>query len=114
MLNETNRWLQFYAEWQAAIAIFSGTILQMLFLENPNKKIIATIAVSAVFVAVYVAYPALEYMGIDLGGKIATGVFALSAFLSIAFLTMLIAIFNTIVSMLPEAARAVINKYLGG
>jgi hypothetical protein len=106
MVNETNKALEFYAEWQATAAVIIGMLLQFALGDKRGMKIALVIALSAVFVALFIVPAIFEVLGISPFSKVAVSIYALSALLSAEIIALCI-------TVLPEAVRLRTKQYLG-
>lgn len=106
MINETNRALQFYSEWQAMVAVILGMILQFALGDRRGTKIAFIIGLSSVFVALFIVPAIIEIMGLNPTGKVAIALYALSAILSVELIA-------TLIKLLPEALRIRTKRFLG-
>lgn len=106
MINETNRALQFYSEWQAMVAVMLGMILQFALGDRRGTKIAFIIGLSSIFVALFIVPAIIEVVGLNPIGKVAIALYALSAIVSVEILAIMIRI-------LPEAMRIRTKRFLG-
>lgn len=106
MINETSKAMQFYAEWQAMVAVLFGMILQFALGDKRGTKIAFIIGLSSVFVALFIVPAVIEIAGLNPAGKVAIALYALSAILSVELMAVLI-------KLLPEAMRIRTKRFLG-
>jgi len=106
MINETSKAAQFYYEWQAMVAVLFGMILQFAMGDKRGAKIAITIALSSIFVALFIVPAIIEVIGLNPIGKIAVAMYALSAILSVEMLAVLI-------NVLPKALQIRTKRFLG-
>lgn len=106
MIQEASRVAQFYQEWQEMAAVIFGMILQFALGDKRGAKIAFVIAMSSIFVAMFIVPAIIEVAGLDPAGKVAIALYALSAIMSVELLAMFI-------KLLPEALRVRTKKFLG-
>lgn len=105
-MQEVGKVTQFYQEWQAMAAVIFGMILQFALGNKRGAKIAIIIALSSIFVALFIVPAIIEVTGINPAGKVSIALYALSAIMSVELLAMFI-------KLLPEALRIRTKKFLG-
>lgn len=104
--------VQLYHEFQTTFAVVFGMFVQFLFGDTKTLKVGWLITVSSVFMAVYIMPFVIELLNlipnlyIAPDSKIAIGMYALSALLSMELLAL-------IITILPSAIGIKIKKLLG-
>lgn len=106
MIHEASKAAQYYHEWQAMAAVIFGMILQFALGDKRGAKIAFIIAMSSIFVALFIVPAIIEVVGLNPAGKVAVALYALSAIMSVELLAMFI-------KLLPEALRVRTKRYLG-
>jgi hypothetical protein len=106
MLNETNKALLFYTEWQVTVAVILGTILQFALGDRRGTKIAITIGLSSIFVALFIVPVIIEVIGLSPTSKWTAAIYGLSAIISVEMLAILI-------QLLPQAVRLRTKQFLG-
>lgn len=105
MVNETNRMLHFFVEWQATLALFLGTIMQFIFLEKKSAKAAIALIVASSIVGMFIVPFILTIGRLPKGSEFANFLYACSAMISLPLLAMFI-------TMAPQAIRERAKKYL--
>lgn len=105
MMPEASNAARFYQEWQAMAAVIFGMILQFALGDKRGAKIAFIIAMSSIFVALFIVPAIIEVVGLNPAGKVAIALYALSAIMSVELLAMFI-------KLLPEALRVRTKRFL--
>ncbi len=104
--------VQFYYEFQTLFAVIFGMFVQFIFGDKRTLKVGWLIAVSSIFVAMYIMPIVIETVNtlpkinIASDSKVAIGMYALSSLLSMEILAV-------IITILPNAIGSKIKKILG-
>ncbi len=106
MINETNRTLQFFIEWQAILALILGTLMQFIFLEKKSAKAAIALIIASSIVGMFIIPFILTIGGLPKGSEFANFLYASSSMISLPVL----AIFIT---MAPQAIRERAKKFMG-
>lgn len=105
MINETNRTLQFFVEWQATLALILGTLMQFILLEKKSAKAAITLIIASSIVGMFIVPFILTIGGLPKGSEFANMMYASSAMISLPIL----AIFIT---MAPQAIREKAKRFM--
>lgn len=106
MIEQGRTALQFYTDWQQAVAVILGMILQFAMGGKKGLKMFLTIAVSSVFIALFIVPAGLELINIDQSSKLANAAYALSALISVEILALMM-------NVMPRAASLRLKSFLG-
>ncbi len=93
-------------ESQIMTAIIFGMFMQFFLVSNKTWRVAAFIGASGMFVASYVVYPAIEFVGIEESSRLAVSIYALSSLLSMEILAIILTFF-------PLAVKDRLTKILG-
>ena len=105
MLNGTEI-IKYYNDIQGMVAVLFGMFLQFFLGDRRGFKVVVTIAVSSIFVALFIVPAIIEVIGIGKSSKVAIAMYALSAIMSVEILAILI-------TVLPKAFAAKLVSFLG-
>lgn len=105
MIEQSRTALQFYYDWQQAVAVILGMILQFAIGDKRGAKMVLVITLSSVFIALFIVPAGLESMNIDQSSKMANAAYALSALISVEIIALFI-------KVLPRAASAKLKRFL--
>lgn len=106
MIHGADKVVQFYNEIQTTFAVLMGMALQFALGDHRGFKIAITIALSSVFVALFIVPAIVELMEINPAGKVAIAMYALSAIMSVEMLAI-------IIKVMPKALRIRTKRFLG-
>lgn len=104
--------MQFYQEVQALFAIIFGMTVQFIFGDKKTFRMFVLIAVSSIFVAMYIVPSLIDLLTlltkhtIEHDSKFAITLYALSSLLSMEILAF-------IMKIMPKATRVRLAKFLG-
>lgn len=105
MLGDTTP-VQFSNEIKITSGVVFGLILQYFLGDKRGFRVLVTIAASSIFVALFIVPAAIEIFNINPSSKFAIAMYALSAFVSVEILVLLI-------KYLPKAISDRITRALG-
>ena len=106
MIHSTDEAIKLYNDIQIIVAVILGMFLQFFLGDRRGFKIAMLVALSSVFVALFIIPAIIEVAGIDPSSKVAIALYALSAIMSIELLGVLI-------KFLPKALRSKAKEFLG-
>ena len=107
MLNEVMiKAAHWYHDTQVAVAVLLGAIVQVAIGKNKNTRLILSVALSSVFIALYVVAPVVEYFEMDSNSIYAIALYALSSLLSLE-------IIGILQSALPRGIKKRLNNFIG-
>lgn len=105
MINETNRALRFFVEWQATLALILGTMMQFILLEKKSVKAALTLIVASSIVGMFIVPFILTIGGLPKGSEFANFLYACSSMISLPLLAMFI-------TMAPHAIRERVKQFI--
>jgi len=94
-----------YNQFSNWVAVTIGTLIQLLFANNPPIRLVILIILSSLLVALYITMPLIEYIHIT-NEKIEAGLYAMSSIISLA-------IVRIILNSLPNALKLKAVDLLG-
>lgn len=96
----------FWHEAQVIAAVVLGMLIQFAMGDKRGFKIALIVAMSSVFVALFIVPAIIEISGIDPAGKVSVALYALSAIMSVELLAVFI-------KLLPKALSIRTKRFLG-
>lgn len=105
MMNESNKALQFFIEWQATLALILGTLMQFILLEKKSAKAAITLIVASSIVGMFIIPFILTIGGLPKGSEFANFLYASSSMISLPLLAMFI-------TMAPQAIRERAKRFM--
>jgi len=84
-----NSMFKFYSDFQEFIAVTIGSLIQLLFAPTISYRLVITIIISSVAVALYIVKPLCHYLKIE-NVDVQAGFYAMSSIISVALIRLII------------------------
>jgi len=85
----TNSMFKFYNDFQEFIAVTIGSLIQLLFAPTISYRLVITIIISSIAVALYIVKPLCHYLKIE-NPDVQAGFYAMSSIISVAIIRLII------------------------